>query len=118
MRNGGVSAVNARISTMRRSMHSKTMLSTLLSIFLASGLTAALAAQQASPATEIPARQIPDLEETVAKFDESIKAAVRYDQFSGSVLVARDGLPVFSKSYGMANYELNVPNTAQTVFRI
>jgi len=32
--------------------------------------------------------------------------------------VARDGSPIVSKSYGMTNYELNVLNTPQSVFRI
>ncbi|HEX8282653.1 MAG TPA: serine hydrolase [Pyrinomonadaceae bacterium] len=45
-------------------------------------------------------------------------AALRVDGFSGSILVARDGQPLISKGYGMANYELDVPNTPQTVFRL
>lgn len=53
-----------------------------------------------------------------AKVDEYANAAVKIDHFSGTVLVARDGKPVISKGYGMANYELNVPNTPQTVFRL
>ena len=57
-------------------------------------------------------------EQTAAKVDEYMNAAVRTNGFSGSVLVARDGQPVFSKGYGMANYELSVPNTPQTVFRL
>lgn len=59
-----------------------------------------------------------DTREAAAKIDGYMKAAVRHAQFSGSVLVARDGSPIFSKSYGMANYELNVPNTSRTVYRI
>lgn len=53
-----------------------------------------------------------------AAFDAYLQAATRHDHFSGTVLVARDGVPVFSRSYGMANYELDVPNTARTVYRI
>jgi len=30
--------------------------------------------------------------------------------FSGSILIAKAGKVLFSKSYGMANYELAVPN--------
>ncbi len=52
------------------------------------------------------------------KVDEYMNAARRVNGFSGSVLVARDGQPVISKGYGMANMELNVPNSPQTVFRI
>jgi CubicO group peptidase (beta-lactamase class C family) len=36
----------------------------------------------------------------------------------GSILVARDGKVLLSKGYGMANLELDVPNTPQTKFRL
>jgi CubicO group peptidase (beta-lactamase class C family) len=38
--------------------------------------------------------------------------------FSGTVLVAVDGKPVFRKAYGLANREWNVPNTPDAKFRI
>jgi CubicO group peptidase (beta-lactamase class C family) len=38
--------------------------------------------------------------------------------FSGSVLIARDGKPLFHKSYGMANHDWSIPNTTNTRFRI
>lgn len=47
-----------------------------------------------------------------------MSASARHDGFSGAVLVARKGQPILSKGYGMANYELDVPNTPKTVFRI
>lgn len=40
------------------------------------------------------------------------------EKFSGSVLVSIEGEKVISKGYGMANYELEVPNTPETKFRI
>jgi CubicO group peptidase (beta-lactamase class C family) len=45
-------------------------------------------------------------------------ASVAHDYFSGSILIAKDGVPLFSKGYGMANYEHRVPNTTSTVFQI
>lgn len=60
----------------------------------------------------------PSAEQLAAKMDEYMDAAVRVNHFSGSVLVARDGRPVFSKGYGMANRELGVTNTPQTLFRL
>ena len=45
-----------------------------------------------------------------------MNAAVRVNHFSGSVFVARDGQPIVSRGYGMANLEHAVPNTPQTVF--
>ena len=50
--------------------------------------------------------------------DNYMRAAVANDQFTGAVLVARDGVPLIDTAYGMASYELGVPNTPQTVFHI
>jgi CubicO group peptidase (beta-lactamase class C family) len=52
------------------------------------------------------------------KADEIVNAYVKQNKFSGSVLVAKGGKIVLKKSYGMANYELDVPNTPQTKFRL
>ncbi len=60
----------------------------------------------------------PSAQQITAKVDEYMNAAVRIDGFSGSILIARDGQPVVSRGYGMANVELDVPNTPQTVFRL
>src|SRR6266550_1174504 len=38
--------------------------------------------------------------------------------FSGAILIAKGGRVIFSKGYGMANCELNVPNTPQTKFHL
>ncbi len=62
------------------------------------------------------AAQAPTAKQVAAKVDEYMNAAVKFDQFSGAVLIARDGAPIVSRSYGMANYELKVPNTPKTVF--
>ena len=53
-----------------------------------------------------------------AKLDNYIKVFVAQGNFSGSVLVAKDGKILLCKGYGMANYELGIPNTPQTKFRI
>jgi CubicO group peptidase (beta-lactamase class C family) len=48
------------------------------------------------------------------KLDEQTSA----DQFSGAVLVARDGKPIFSQATGSADREKKTPNTLRTRFRI
>ena len=48
------------------------------------------------------------------KADASLKAA----GFQGSVLLAKGGKVIFAKGYGLANIELDVPNTPQTKFRL
>jgi CubicO group peptidase (beta-lactamase class C family) len=52
------------------------------------------------------------------KIDALIKSYVATKQFNGNVSVGKDGKPVFSKSYGYADFELKVPNKEQTRFRI
>ncbi len=57
-------------------------------------------------------------QDTTAKFDEYMSGLAKQDRFMGSVLVARDGKVVFSKGYGMANLEFDIPNTPNTKFRL
>jgi CubicO group peptidase (beta-lactamase class C family) len=70
-----------------------------LSLFAAVGKLA----QEAAPIT--------------SKLDEYLSAAAKQG-FTGSTLVARDGKVIFSKGYGMANAEWDIPNTPQTKFRL
>ena len=65
-------------------------------------------AQSAAPATP----------EIRTKVEAYMNAAVSVNGFSGAILVAKNGQPVVSRGYGMANLELAVPNTPQTVFRL
>ncbi len=60
----------------------------------------------------------PTNDQITAKVDEYMKAVLKVDGFSGTILVARDGKPTVSKGYGMADIELNVPNTAEKIFRL
>ena len=47
-----------------------------------------------------------------------VDKAVAQDQFSGVVLLARDGKPVFSKAWGMADPAANLPNRVDTKFNL
>lgn len=67
--------------------------------------------------SEFASAQIPTNKQIIAKADEYLKAAVKNDRFIGSVLIAKNGVPILNKGYGMANIELNVPNTPKTIFR-
>lgn len=51
-----------------------------------------------------------------AAFDAYLQTSVENAAFSGTVLVAKDGVPVFRRSYGMASQELAVPNADETVY--
>lgn len=52
------------------------------------------------------------------RFDEYMNATVKLGRFNGYVLIARGGKTVFSKGYGMANFEEDIPVTQQTKFRL
>ena len=52
------------------------------------------------------------------KADDYLTAVAKSGRLSGSVLIAKDGKVLLRKGYGEANYELDVPNTPATIFRI
>jgi CubicO group peptidase (beta-lactamase class C family) len=54
----------------------------------------------------------------VDRFQQVVQPYVDTQMFMGSVLVAKDGKAVFSKSYGMADLEWSVPNSPTTRFNI
>jgi D-alanyl-D-alanine carboxypeptidase len=69
----------------------------------------------------------PPAEASVERLSESAAIAalrteldrrVAQDQFAGAVLVAKDGKPVFSQAYGLADREKKIPNKLDTKFRI
>jgi CubicO group peptidase (beta-lactamase class C family) len=53
-----------------------------------------------------------------AKIDAYIRPFVESGNFPGAILVARGDDILFSKAYGMANYELKVPNTPRHRFHL
>jgi CubicO group peptidase (beta-lactamase class C family) len=52
------------------------------------------------------------------KIDECVGAYAGDHRFMGSVLIAKGGKILVEKGYGMADLELDVPNTPQTKFRL
>ncbi len=46
-----------------------------------------------------------------------VQSYVDTDRFSGAVLVALDGKPIFRQGFGFANREWGIPNTPETKFR-
>ena len=89
---------------------SRPALATLLLALLALG-GLAVADARARPAP-------PSASELTSRVEEYMAARVARNHFSGSILIARDGKVLFSRGYGMANVELDVPNTPQTKFRL
>src|SRR3989441_1711998 len=76
--------------------HMKTILRALVAVFVATSCFA----------------------QDVARLDQIVQPYVQNKTFMGSVLVARGGEVIFSKGYGSANLEWDVPNTPGTKFRL
>ncbi|CAM4328766.1 serine hydrolase domain-containing protein [Pseudoalteromonas ostreae] len=56
--------------------------------------------------------------EHAKEMDAFIEQFHSFKQFNGNVLVAKQGKIIFEKSYGYANFEWDIKNTAETKFRI
>jgi CubicO group peptidase (beta-lactamase class C family) len=56
--------------------------------------------------------------EATATADKLFGDLAREDAFSGVVLIAKDGKPIFSKAFGYANTETKTPNKVDTRFNI
>jgi CubicO group peptidase (beta-lactamase class C family) len=54
----------------------------------------------------------------VRKIDELMSLYNKYGQFNGSVLVADNGKVIYKRGLGLANMEWNIPNDADTKFRL
>lgn len=52
------------------------------------------------------------------ELDQFIQHLVGKDRFSGVVLIAKNGKPIFRKAYGLASKRFNVPNKTDTKFNI
>jgi CubicO group peptidase (beta-lactamase class C family) len=57
-------------------------------------------------------------QDIAANADQYLSTWASQGRFSGTVLIARHDKILLRKSYGMANYELGMPNTPDTVYRI
>ena len=63
------------------------------------------------------AQAVPD-SQIARKVEAYLQPFVKSGNFTGAVLIARKGQVLFERAYGMANYELQVPNSPATRFHI
>lgn len=78
-------------------------------ILLCLGLTTSLGAQQPSPVSET---------ELIRRLGAALDSLSRREEFSGVVVVAKHGVPVFQRAYGFADREAKRANTIETAFNI
>jgi D-alanyl-D-alanine carboxypeptidase len=95
---------------------------TVRRLLVLSCLCAALLSGLACEGNEETAVDTPGLTAREAKDIAGLKSALRRmattGQFSGAVLIAKNGKVLFSRAYGLADRERRIPNTLDTRFRI
>jgi CubicO group peptidase (beta-lactamase class C family) len=69
------------------------------------------------PASAQPAKKLTP-EQIAQELGAFMKKLSDADVFSGTVLLAKDGVPIFKGAYGMANKDFNVPNRIDTKFNL
>lgn len=57
-------------------------------------------------------------EKTSAKLAAYMQAQADVNNFSGTVLVMKNGAILLKKAYGLADYEWNIKNTLDTKFQL
>jgi len=57
-------------------------------------------------------------QQLVSELGKKLESQADSDTFSGAVLVAKDGKPIFAEAYGLADRDKNTPNTLKTRFHI
>ena len=81
-------------------------------------LGGSIAAQQplagAQPARSSPISQA----ELVRRLSSSVDSLAKAGEFSGVAVIAKNGVPVFQRAYGLANRERSIPNNLETAFNL
>jgi len=72
----------------------------------------------ASPPPDVKRSKNPRDEEIIERLELCLAKLVEDDEFSGAVLVARNGIPLLKKGYGMASKSYRIKNRADTKFNI
>jgi D-alanyl-D-alanine carboxypeptidase len=78
----------------------------------------ALGVEDTEPPSENQPNEPLTQSQAVAELEKYIDSLVAIDQFSGTVLLAKDGAPYFSRACGLASKEYNVPNRLDTKFNL
>ena len=71
-----------------------------------------------SPTESPPPTPTPEPDVSAAKIDDLLNLHTEGETFTGAVLVARNGEILLSQGYGLADRNKQIPNSAQTKFRL
>lgn len=75
-------------------------------------LTASALSAQATDSAPLPEAAL------ISKIRHAVDSLALADQFSGVIMLAKQGTPVFQQAWGMADREAHRPNTVQTAFNL
>jgi D-alanyl-D-alanine carboxypeptidase len=81
-------------------------------------LGGAIAAQQPPAVAQSPRPSPISQDELVRRLSKSVDSLAMAGQFSGVVVLAKNGVPAFQHAYGMADRERNITNNAETAFNL
>lgn len=65
-----------------------------------------------------PVDSVLSTDDVVNSLEQFMDALAEVDVFSGAVLLAKDGVAVFERAYGLANKDFGVPNRVDTKFNL
>jgi CubicO group peptidase (beta-lactamase class C family) len=91
---------------------------TIVILTLFAAAAAAANAQQTQPAAASAKAKTISPTELSREIESFVDELVASDNFSGTILLAKDGVPFFRKAYGMASKGYNVPNRLDTKFNL
>jgi CubicO group peptidase (beta-lactamase class C family) len=73
---------------------------------------------RAPPPADLPPLKRLSEAELIATLEIFVQKRVEKDQFSGTVLVAKNDKPIFKNAYGLADKKQNIPNRIDTKFNL
>ena len=83
-----------------------------------SGKLAGIMFRPSGPPEDIPSGGPMSESEAFDGIREKLRELTGSDDFSGTVLIAKEGEPVFAEAFGMASREFSVPNRVDTKFNL
>lgn len=81
-------------------------------------LVAPITAQQPTPRSPVTRGPPITEQELIKRLTKSVDSLARIGEFSGVVVLAKDGVPVYQSAHGFANRERSIANNLQTAFNL
>ena len=113
-----LSTVDTAITTLAQAKSGDWLRITFMFDTTAAHMLTALRIEDSEPPADNQLQTPLTLAQAITEIEKCIDSLVAADQFSGVVLLARNGKPYFNKAYGAASREYNLPNRIDTKFNL